>query len=183
MMSYGNGMGVINAPLIYVPNLASVGSGAAYFPGSVGEDARALNFLGFLTDNDLDDLTPSMGSQSADMNNEAGAWDPLFRGATTRFQAAKGLTVDSWIGPHTRSALGVAVLQKNANPAILPPPPPNPNIPIPVAPGGVPAKPAAIPGVTPASTTTGGGGLSTTEMLAIGAGVLLLGGVGYYALK
>lgn len=176
-------MGVINAPLIYVPDLAPVGSKSAYFPRDVSQDARALNFLGFLSDNDLNDLTPSMGSQSADMNNEAGGWDPLFRGGITRAQSAMGVTVDSWVGPQTRGGLASLVARKNANPGALPPPPPvNPSFPIPVTPGGVPAKPAAIPGVTPASSG-GAGGLSTVEMVGIGAGVLALGGLAYYALK
>jgi peptidoglycan hydrolase-like protein with peptidoglycan-binding domain len=180
MMSFS--MGVINAPLIYVPDLFPVGSKSAYFPRDVSQDARALNFLGFLSDNDLNDLTPSMGSQSADMNNEAGAWDPLFRGGITRFQAAMGLTVDSWVGPQTRTALAANVARKNANPGALPPPPVNPSQPIPVTPGGVPAQPAAIPGVTPASTG-GAAGLSTVEMVGIGAAALALGGLAYYAMR
>jgi hypothetical protein len=171
------GMGTISAPFLYVPDLAPVGSKSTYFPRSVDRDAMALNFLQFMSDSALDDLTSSMGSQSADMNNEAGAWDPAFRASVTRFQVAKGLTADSWIGPQTRTALAAAVAFKNANPGTLPSPLPQV---VPVIPGQVPAKPAVLPGVTPASAKTED---DTLMYLGIGAGVLALGGLAWYALK
>jgi hypothetical protein len=68
-------------PLLYIPDLAPVGSGSAYFPRSVDDDAVALNVLGFGAG------FPGGGSsQRADMANEEGAWDSSFRAAVTNFQ-------------------------------------------------------------------------------------------------
>jgi hypothetical protein len=171
------GLGSPAAPFLYVPDLAPVGSKSSYFPRSVSNDAAALNFLGFLSDFDVGDLVPSMGSQSADMANEAGAWDPLFRGAVGRFQVFAGITNDTWIGPMTRSNIAAKVLQKNANPGI-----PTPSLPptVPVAPGAVPALPTPIPGVHPASTTTDD---NTTTYVAAGVAGLALLALGWYALS
>lgn len=176
-----SGMGQIAAPFVYVPDLAPVGSKATYFPRDVSQDARALNFLGFLTDAELSTLRPSTGTQSGDMNGLAGAWAPAFRGAMGRFQASRGITADTWVGPQSRTELGRAVLAKNANPGALPPPPPNPDRPVPVAPGGVPAAPTPLPGVKPASSTDEPMSLGTK--VAIGAGVVALAGGLWYVLK
>lgn len=166
----------VAGPLAYVPDLRPVGSQSAYFPRDVENDAEALGYLGFLSDAANDDRMPSVGTQAGDMNNPSGAWDPAFRGAVTRFQVAAKLTNDGWIGPQTRTALAAAVLAKNAGQPI--PKPPGGSVPI--APGAVPAKPAEIPGVHPASASTG---LDTTTMVGIGVGVLVLGGVAWYALS
>lgn len=173
-------LGQIAGPLVYIPDLLPVGSGSAYFPRSVEGDAQALNFLGFLSDADEAIRRASEGSQGADMGDEAGAWDTNFRSAITRFQASKGLTVDSWVGPQTRTALAAAVAAKNAGTPIPPPPPPGVLPPIPVNPGTVPALPAVLPGVTPAPSSASGD--STTTFVAVGAGVLILGGLAWYAL-
>ncbi len=176
-----NGMGQIAAPFQYFPDLSPVGSGSAYFPRSVAADAQALNFLGFLTDAELASLRPSTGTQSGDMNGPAGAWAPAFRGAMGRFQASAGITADTWVGPQSRGKLATAVSAKNANPGALPPPPPNPDRPVPVNPGTVPALPTPLPGVTPASASSGG--MSTGAMVGIGVGVLALGAGLWYVLK
>jgi len=187
MMSYGSHFGQtfgsMGAPttLLYVPDLAPVGSKAAYFPRDVEQDAAALVFLGFLSDAADANRQVSDGSQGADMANEGGAWDPAFRSAVTRFQSSKGLTADSWIGPQTRGALATAVAFKNANPGILPPPPP-PGVlpPVPVKPGAVPANPAVLPGVRPVAA---GEEDQTMLYVGLGVGALLLAGVAWYALK
>lgn len=171
-------IGGFAAPFSYVPSLAPVGSGSAYFPGSVANDAAALNYLGYLSDGAFAGLSPSTGTQSGDMNQAAGAWDSAFRGAVGVFQAASGITADTWVGPQTRTALLGAVTLKNANPGSLP----NiPSVPVPVAPGGVPALPAVLPGVTPASSTTSSD--DTTTYLLAGAGVLVVGALAWYALS
>ncbi len=167
---------LVAAPFLYVPDLGPVGHADTYFPRSVTEDMKALNFLGFLPDDSTPTLT-STGTQSGDMNAEAGAWDPDFRAAVAKFQTARGLTVDSWIGPQTRTGLGVAVAIKNANPAT--PPAPLPAV-IPVVPGGVPAKPAVLPGVQPASASAAD---DTLMYVGIGVGVLALAGLAWFALK
>jgi hypothetical protein len=174
-------IGSLGAPatLVYVPDLAPVGSKATYFPRSVEQDAAALNFLGFLSDVADANRMSSTGSQSGDMSNEAGAWDPDFRSAVGRFQASAGITADTWIGPQTRTTIAAAVARKNAS-GVNPVPPPPPGKIIPVVPGEVPAKPAALPGLQPVAAKEGS---DTTTYLAIGGGVLLLGGLAYYALK
>jgi hypothetical protein len=99
-------------PLPYVPDLAPVGSGSAYFPRSVADDAVALNVLGFGAG------FPGGGvSQSSDMSRAEGAWDSTFQDAVRRFQTAKGLKADGWIGPATRTALGATIVAFNASPA------------------------------------------------------------------
>jgi hypothetical protein len=174
-------MGAPGGPLVYVPDLAPVGSKDSYFPRSVEQDARALVFLGFLSDLEDANRAESTGSQGGDMANEAGAWDPSFRGAVTRFQSTQGITADSWIGPQTRTFLARAVAVKNANPGALPiPAPPGTVPPVLVQPGGVPAKPAVLPGVRPASSSSSD---DTMMYVGIGAGVLVLGGLAWYALK
>lgn len=167
--------------LVYIPDLAPVGSKSAYFPRDVERDAEALEFLEFLSASANAAREPSTGSQAGDMANEAGAWDPNFRSAITRFQVAKGLTNDGWVGPQTRTALAAAVAFANANPGVLPaPPPPGVVPPVPINPGAVPAKPAVIPGVTPVNTKSGD---DTMMYVGLGLGGLLLAGLGWYALK
>lgn len=167
--------------LVYVPDLGPVGSKSSYFPRDVEHDAEALNFLEFLSDVADANRMPSTGSQGGDMAQEAGAWDPSFRSAVTRFQASKGLTTDSWIGPNTRTALAAAVAFRNVNPGQLPAPPsPGTVPPILVNPGGVPAKPAVLPGVQPASAKTGD---DTMMYVGLGVGGLALAGLAWYALK
>lgn len=128
--------------LSYSPSASSVGSGSAYFPGDVSQDAAALNYTGFLPDQFFYTLKPSTGSQSGDMNGQAGAWDPAFRQAVRDFQMSAGVTADGWIGPATRTRLKLAVETKNAMSA--------PNAPpfIPPAP-----SPVVVPPVAPSSPT------------------------------
>jgi len=176
----GRGMGSIGQPgtLVYTPNLGPVGSGPTYFPGDVEQDAAALVFLDFMSNVADANRNISRGSQGADIANVGGAWDPAFRASTARFQAAKGLTADTWIGPKTRAALAAAVAFQNLNPGKLPPPPP-PGV-IPVDPGRVPAQPAVIPGLRPVAA---GDSDDTLLYAGLGVGALALLGVGWYALK
>jgi len=185
MLTYRNGMqiGFIGAmgaasQIAYVPDLAPVGSGASYFPRDVEQDAKALNFLGFLSDVDDANRFTSNGNQSEDIQNQSGAWDPAFRAAVTRAQAALRLTVDSWIGPQTRTALAAAVATKNASG--FNPPLPSPGVIIPVAPGKVPVPPdsPAPPGTVVVAKKD-----DTLMWVGIGAGVLAVGGLAYYAIK
>ncbi len=182
------GLGDIGGtPFVYIPDLAPVGSKASYFPRDVEQDAGALNFLGFLSDVDDANRFTSTGTQSGDMAQEAGAWDPGFKGGVTRFQAAKGLTVDGWIGPNTRTALALAVTQANAKGLGGGPVPTLPPAIIPVIPGDVPQKPnpTPLPGITPAKTGPGGAAAEDETMtyVAIGAAVLALGAIGWWALS
>lgn len=170
-------IGGFSAPFSYSPNLAPVGSGSAYFPGDVSADAAALNYLGYLADADYAQISPSTGTQSGDMNNSAGAWDPSFRGAIANFQNASGITADTWVGPQTRTALLGAVTLKNANPGVTP----NiPSTPVPVTPGSVPALPTPVPGTVPASATSSE---DTTTYLLAGAAIIAVAGLAYYALS
>lgn len=169
------GIGQIAAPFAYVPDLLPVGSGNAYFPRDTTQDARALNFLGFMSDSALDDHPGSLGTQARDIAEQVGAWDPVFRAAVTRAQTALGLTVDSWIGPKTRTALLAAVTKKNAG-AIVPPAPPGV---LPVNPGSVPGGAAPIPGATPVKDNVGGD--DTMTYVAIGGGVVALALLGWLA--
>jgi hypothetical protein len=171
--------------LDYRPSLADVGHGQGYFPGDVSEDARALNFLGFLPDDFLAELRPSTGSQKDDMSASAGAWAPGFRTAVKDFQSAKGLTPDGWIGPNTRARIAAAVTVKNASespiaPPFIPPPPgvidpPAPAIIVPPISPPAPAKPGAAPAAKAETPWLLYGGIA--------AGVLLLGGLAYSASK
>jgi hypothetical protein len=173
-------------PLLYIPDLAPVGGGAAYFPRSVDDDAVALNVLGFNAG-----LPGGGQSQRADQANEEGAWDSTFRGAVTAFQQrnpASGVA-DGWIGPNTRRSLAVAVAAFNLkapSPSPLPVPIIPPGIP---APGGktspapgvpVPAKPGAPSEIIP---TIPGVSAETSKYLVYGAGGLLVLGLGYWLLK
>jgi hypothetical protein len=142
----------------------------------------ALNFVGFMTDQELSDsqMQPSSGNQTDDIANSTGAWSSPFRAAVVRFQNVVGLTVDSWIGPATRGALVTAVNTRNASgPNALPPPKLDPLEPlvVPVDPGAVPVAPnaAPLPGIV--------NGLSTATKVAIGAGVVGLLGLAWYVLK
>lgn len=170
------GIGQIAAPFLYVPDLLPVGNGASYFPRDVIEDAKALNFLGFLDDAAFAAGSGSLGSQQADIANETGAWDPGFRAAVTRYEAARDLKVDSFIGPQVRTTLAKDVLAKNA--AGLPPVPvPKlPDVIIPIDPGGVPGGNKPVPGVQPKAD-------ETLLFVGIGGGILALLGVGYLVLK
>jgi len=168
--------------LVYVPDLGPVGSKSSYFPRDVEHDAEALSFLEFLSDVADANRRQSTGSKGGDQAQVAGAWDPSFRSAVTRFQASKGLTVDSWIGPQTRTALAAAVVFRNLNPGRLPAPPsPGTVPPVFVDPGGVPAKPAVLPGVQPASAKTDDD--QTMMYVGLAAGGLVLAGLTWYALK
>lgn len=169
-------IGQIPAPFIYVPDLAPVGSGASYFPRDTTEDAKALNFLGFMDDESLRFHPGSMGSQQADMSNEVGAWDPAFRAAVTRYEAARGLKADSFIGPQVRGSLAKDVLAKNAAGVPSLPVPKLPDVIIPVDPGGIPGGSKPVPGVATKSD-------DTLMIVGIGAGVLALGGILYAVLK
>jgi peptidoglycan hydrolase-like protein with peptidoglycan-binding domain len=151
------------AGLNYNPNLADVGHGAAYNPGSIADDAAALNFLGFLPDVLLAQIPDSFGQGGQkDLAAGVGAFDLRFRVAVTDFQDSAGLVADGFIGPNTRRALKAAVDAKNAR---------------------EPASPVA-PGVTP-----GGGGASpvaaTTSSNALLYGGLAVGlvALGYAAWK
>jgi len=183
--TYGiGGLGDISgAPFAYVPDLAPVGSGSAYFPRDVERDAAALNFLGFMSDVDDANRAISKGSQAADIAASAGGFDPAFRAAVTRFQASAGLTIDSWIGPKTRAGLLQAVASANLRGLGGGPVPTLPPAILPVNPGGVPVKPGPLPGIKPASAGTDADGDETTTYLAIGAGVLALAGLGWWALR
>ncbi len=176
----GEEIGSIGAvPFVYVPDLAPVGHADSYFPRSVEQDAAALNFLGFLANVDDANRASSTGSQRGDMNDEAGAWDPNFRAAIASFQDSRGLTVDSWVGPQTRTALLAAVTAANAKGlggGFVPPIPP-PAVPLPVVPGNVPVKPGATP---PPGTTEED---NTLMYVAIGVAVLAAGGLGWWVLS
>lgn len=166
-------MGALVAlPFDYAPSLGPVGSKENYYPGSVEQDVFALNALGFFPDDGIAMVTE--GSAAADIATESGAWAPDVRAATTKFQVAVGITADSWIGPQVRGELLKAITAANAGA----PPPSLPIFPVPVDPGGVPARPASLPGVVPADP-----GLSTGEKVAIGAGVVGVLAGGYYLLK
>lgn len=171
------GIGGFAAPFSYTPDLAPVGSGAAYFPRDVSADAAALNYLGYMADGDYAQITPSQGSQAADMANDAGAWDPTFRGCIAHLQSDAGITVDTWVGPQTRTAIAAKVLLANANPSVPPAPATPPGTVVPANPGSVPANPAVIPGVTPSTKT------STQTYVLAGAGILVVGGILYYAMS
>ncbi len=172
--SMGN---IVTAPFDYHPNLGPVGHAATYYPGSIAQDVQALNFLDFLSDSAMPEVEDTTGGAAGDADAEKGAWSPVFRASISRFQAAHQLTADSWVGPQTRTALAAAVAFQNANPGALPPP--TPAI-INVVPGGVPAKPAILPGVQPAAA---GAADDTLMYVGIGAGVLALGAAAWYALK
>ncbi len=174
--------------LAYTPDLAPVGSKSTYWPRSVSADTDALQFLGFLRG----PVLQSYGSQSADMDNAAGAWDPNFREAVTAFQQVAGPfgytgVVDGWIGPKTRAALANAVAAKNASESPVTPPfvppvtPPAPNVP-PYTPPSPPYVPPALPpppGVTPASTAKKS---NTTMYLGLAAAGVVVAGVAAWAL-
>jgi hypothetical protein len=143
------GLGAVDAaPLVYVPNLVPVGSGASYSPGSITADAHALNFLGFIPDALLgqipDTSTTVGGSVAQDQAQQLGAFNPTFRQAVTDFQQTNGgLTVDGFIGPATRTALAAAVAAKNAQS-------------VPTAPPFTPPVVPGVPGVPPNLPVPGG---------------------------
>lgn len=167
-----SGMGDLNcgttsATCPYVPDLGPVGTGSNYFPRSVDNDAAALNFLGYGAG------FPGGGvSQAHDMANAEGAWDDTFQEAVKHFQGINGgLTVDGWIGPATRAALGKAValansLPRSPNALPTPKPPPAPGLAPPV-----PSPPSA-PGVASAD--------HTKRNLIIGGGVVAALVAGYF---
>ncbi|MDB4884479.1 MAG: hypothetical protein JWL95_3245 [Gemmatimonadetes bacterium] len=175
------GIGVlVAAPFVYSPSLADVGHGSAYFPGDVSQDARALNFLGFMSDSALTSMRQSTGTKAGDMASNAGAWAPEMRAASGIYQTKKGLTPDGWIGPQTRGSLATSVAFQNANPGTLPAVIP-PGLNVPIQPGNVPVpNPPATPGVTPVASTTGD---DTLLYAGLGLGAVLLVGLGIYALS
>ena len=189
-----NGLGGIGdsgigapAPFVYLPNLGPVGSGSAYFPGDVENDAAALVFLHFMSDLDDANRNISRGSQGADMRSgdEAGGFDPLFRAAVARFQAARGLKVDSFIGPQTRGGIAAAVAEANAKGlggGFVPPLPPAI---LPVDPGRVPVAPGGLPGITPAKTGPAKAEEDDNTMLYVGGAVAVaaVGGLLWWALS
>lgn len=176
-------------PLAYNPPTGPVGSKAAYWPESrpngadTSEDAEALAYTGYMPDSDLERMRNSRGSQQQDMATNSGAWDPGFRAAVSRFQAAKGLTVDSWIGPQTRRTLKAAVDAKNATAPNDPPPPPPP-VPVVPNPGQVPVPvpPIMPPDVKPKKTVEED---EDNTLLYVGgaAAAVVLGGLLYWAFR
>ena len=194
---YGmQGIGLIAAPLVYVPNLAAVGSESAgtYYPGDVTQDALALAFLGLLAESALPLIGATRGSRAADMPAQVAGFHPLFKTAVGAFQAsAAGQSggagvVDTRIGPNTRKALATAVAAENLRraagglPPPAPPPSPSPG-PLVVPPPGVLPGPVVppSPGVQPASTKDKDD--DTMTYVAIGGGVLVLAGLAWWALK
>lgn len=114
------------AGLSYSPNLNDVGHGSAYSPGSIADDARALNFLGFLPDALLSEIPDSFGQGGLrDQAAGVGAFHPIFRQSVTDFQQIHGgLTVDGFIGPNTRRAIKQDVDAKNQREPAAPASPP-----------------------------------------------------------
>jgi hypothetical protein len=146
------------AGLAYSPNLNDVGHGAAYSPGSISDDARALNFLGFLPDQLLAEIPDSFGQGGQkDLAAGVGAFHPVFKQAVTDFQQVTGCcTADGFIGPVTRAALKARVDAKNAA---------EPSAPAsPVAPA--PGSPAAVVAATGMST----GMLAAIALAVVGGG-------------
>lgn len=194
----GGGMSGIGAMggLVYVPDLAPVGTGPTYFPRDVSEDVRALIYLGY-TSYAFDDFPRSTGTQAGDMAGELGAWDADFRNAIAHFQRDKGLTADSWVGPNTRQALLRAVVAKNAGeaPPILPTDPPRvlPNIPVPTPRDPIPTPrldpipglppPPGIPAPQPGPVQPAAAKAADHTVLYVGIGLgLVVLGVGAWAL-
>ena len=181
-----SGLGMIGAvdpaPLLYVPNLADVGHGASYNPGSILADAHALNFLGFIPDVMMSQIVDTTGQGGqADLAAGVGAFNPIFKTAVTDFQSSQGgLTVDGFIGPNTRRALGLAVAAKNASTPVAPPfvppiVPPAPGVP-PVLPTPGNLPPVPNPQVQPAGQQTSEG-LPMVPIII--GGVVLLGLAAY----
>lgn len=190
MMGIG-AIGLIAAPLVYVPNLAAVGSEGAgtYYPGDVNADAMALAFLGFLAESALPSIGATRGSRAADMPAQVAGFNPTFKAAVGAFQgspagqAGGAGVVDTRIGPNTRKALAAAVLAENARRAAggLPPPPPPPPSPGVLPPGPSPLPvPVPPPGVQPASAKESD---DTMTYVAVGGGLLALGALAYFALR
>lgn len=168
-------IGQVPTPFNYVPDLAPVGTGPAYFPRDIGEDAKALNFLGFMSDDDFAQGNESTGTQKGDIAESVGAWDPKFRAAVTRYEAARQLKVDSFIGPQVRTSLKKDVDAKNAAGVPPAPVPPLPAVVIPVDPGGVPGGSAPLPGIAESS--------DALLYVGVGSGVVALLGLAYWALR
>lgn len=180
-----DGIGEVG-PIVYDPDTGDVGSGSAgtYYPRDTADDARALNYLGFMSDAELAAHVGTYGSQAEDMNASQGGWDPVFREAVTAFQGTRPSlgTPDGWIGPATRGALGEAVLEKNNGNY---PPPPNPNpAPPPPAPGPLPnPPPIPNPNPPPPNPAPAPAANNTVRNVLLGvAGLVVLGVVGYVAL-
>lgn len=165
------------AGLLYIPDLAPTGSGAAgtYYPRDTREDAFALNFLGFFSDPLLAQHVGTRGTQAADQAAAVGAWSPVFRQAVGDFQLAFNLTPDGWIGPQTRTELAKQVAIKNAREVTPPSPIPIPPIPVPPTPIPVPPNPNVNPVVTKESNT----GL----IIGLGVAAAAVLGIGYFALS
>ncbi len=179
----GTNMGAIGAvdaaPLLYVPNLADVGHGASYNPGSIAGDAHALNFLGFIPDPILTQIPDTSGDVGTDQAQGRGAFNPQFQVAVRDFQTETGITVDGFIGPQTRQRLALAVAAHNAQTPIAPPFTPPIVPPIPGVPPGLP--PVTPPGVVPPGVQpqppAQAEGLSAAAKVGIGAAVVSVVGL------
>lgn len=178
----GMTLGLISAPLVYVPDLGAVGSEAAgtFYPRDVIADATALTFLGFMSEALLSTIKPTLGSRGADLAAQNAGFSPIFKTSVGAFQAspfaqqAGAGAVDTRIGPNTRKALLAAVTAENARrlagglPAPVQPPP---------APGVLPP----IPGVTPVNVKTEDD--DTMIYVGLGVGGLALAVGAYFLLK
>lgn len=138
--------------LDYTPDLSDPHVNGEYYPGATGQDAGALFYLGYMTEDDI--TRETTGSRAGDLAVSGGAWDPKFQDAVRNFQGANGVTpVDGWIGPVTRAALAAAVQAKNLGDQPNTPPFQPPNIP----PGGLPGQPGQDPNLPPFIPGNGGG--------------------------
>ncbi len=108
-------------PLVeYVPDLSPTSNSSSYYYDAsngkhaaidVRQDAKALRFLGYPAPTD-----PGGGNgMGADEAAAQGSWNPAMQTAVSDFQTDAQLTVDGWLGPNTRGALGNAVAAKNAD--------------------------------------------------------------------
>jgi len=133
--------------LDYTPDLAPVAAGTpAYWPRDTTGDAQALNYLGYYPDDFLALHIGTTGSQSGDMGQSAGAWDPSFKQAVLDFQQGANIGADGWIGPKTRATLAAAVAAKNARTGPVAPPFVVPPITPPISPPFGPPSPEPPPG-------------------------------------
>lgn len=186
---YGVTLGSLPDQMVYVADLAPVGSGASYYPRDTMRDAEALAFLGILSEEELSQHVGTLGSAAKDMGAGQGAWNPDFQRALRVFQGRTGgrLTIDGWIGPKSRTVMVEAVTQENARraagrlPVPVPPAIPAPQLPPPgVLPTPVSPSPAAPGGLAPVAAKDED---DTLVYVGVGVAVLALLGLGYYALS